>query len=138
MAKQKEIAFSNQLAEICALMDQTRKDYTWNLQEISDCEKLTQDLLHRLELEDLTYNERAKLATELRDCRRRRRNLKNQVEIMEPLAQFLSTDLGHSGLKQLKEALGKTRKAEDRQSLRCYQPRILDMEPIFSARKKEA
>jgi hypothetical protein len=89
-------------------------------------DKLTQDYLHMLELNELDYKQRAKLMTQLRKCRRLRRQHKDTVEILEPLIQYLESDKGKNFLNLLKEVLGKTRKAEERMDNRTYYHRVLD------------
>ena len=106
-------------------MDDALKDYSWSREQVHRTEQLTQDYLHKLELEDLDYRERAKLATRLRDCRQLRREHKDTAEILEPLVQFLESEKGKNMLNLLREALGKTRKAEERMENRVYRPRVL-------------
>lgn len=117
--------FSEGLTAACKLMDDALKDYSWCKEQVNRADKLTQDYLHKLELDDLNYSERAKLATKLRDCRQQRREYKDTVEILEPLVQFLESDKGKNMTNLLREALGKTRKAEERMETRTYRPRIL-------------
>ena len=69
------------------------------------------DLLHKLEIENLTRDERAKLATELRDCRRLRRKYKDVVEELEPIAGYLSLIHIYDGRPNKK---ARTRRAERR------------------------
>jgi len=117
--------FSEQISEVCRLMEDAKKDYAWSQSEISRMEKLTQDYLHMLELDDLDYRERAKLATKLRDCRRTRREYKDTAVVLEPLVLFLESEKGRNMLNLLREALGKTRKTEERMKNRYYRPRAL-------------
>lgn len=109
-------------------MDQVIKDYVWNTEQSIRMDQLTQDYLHMLELEELNYSERAKLATKLMQCRQLRREYKDTVEILEPLVQFLDSDRGRNMLNLLREALGKTRKVEKLMENRMYFPRVLDKE----------
>ena len=91
-------------------------------------DRLTQDFLHKLELDGLDYKERAKVATQLAKCRQARRECKDTVEILEPLVQFLESDKGKNLLNLVREALGKTRKVEERMETRTYIPRVLEQE----------
>ena len=74
------------LARAAKLLNDAPKVYDANLELMREQDALQQDLLHKLEIENLTRDERAKLATELRDCRRLRRKYKDVVEELEPVA----------------------------------------------------
>lgn len=50
---------------------------------------------------------------------------KDTAEILEPLVQFLDSDKGKNMMNLLREALGRTRKAEERMGNRVYHPRVL-------------
>ena len=89
-------------------------------------DKLTQDYLHKLELGNLDYKERARVATQLAQCRRSRRECKDTVEVLEPLVQFLESDKGKNLYNLVRETLGKTRKVEERMETRVYIPRVLE------------
>ena len=88
-------------------------------------DRLTQDYLHKLELENLDYKERAKVATQLAQCRQARRACKDTVEVLKPLVEFLESDRGKNLYNLVREALGKTRKVEERMETRVYFPRVL-------------
>lgn len=123
--KPKNPDFSAIVEAACDMMEEAARDYTWNAEQIVIMDKLTQDLLHKLELEDLTYSERAKIATQLKRCRKERRGHKDTVAVLEPLVTFLDTEKGRNLKNLLKEVLGRTRKAEERLENRVYLPRVL-------------
>lgn len=108
--------FSESISSFCKLMENAQRDYAWNYDEVNRMDRLTQDYLHKLELDGLDYKERAKVATQLAKCRQARRECKDTVEILEPLVQFLESDKGKNLLNLVREALGKTRKVEERMS----------------------
>lgn len=89
-------------------------------------DRLTQDYLHKLELEKLNYSERAKIATKLSRCRQLRRQSKDTVEILEPLIAFIEGDKGKQMLNLMKEVLGQTRKVEGRMDNRVYRYRVIE------------
>lgn len=120
--------FSESISGFCRLMEDAQKDYAWNYNEVNRMDKLTQDYLHKLELEDLDYKERGRIATQLTKCRKARRACKDTVEVLEPLVQFLESDKGKNLLNLVREALGKTRKVEERMETRTYIPRVLQPE----------
>ena len=125
MGKQKVLPFSETLSSFCRMLEDAQKDYAWNCDEMKRMDDLTQDYLHKLELDGLDYKERAKVATQLMKCRQSRRECKDTIEVLEPLMQFLYSDRGKSLYNQFRETLGKTRKVEERMETRTYIPRVL-------------
>ena len=117
--------FSQNISNVCELMEAAVRDYAWSGDQVHRMDELTQDLLHKLELEGLDYRERAKVATKLQKCRQLRRAYKDTCEILEPLVQLLNSERGRNMMNLLREALGKTRKAESRMENRTYYPRVL-------------
>ena len=126
--KQQKPQFSPYISSFCQLMENAQKDYAWNYEQVGRLDRLTQDYLHKLELENLDYKERAKVATALANCRRQRRECKDTVEVLEPLVQFLESDKGKHLFIFFREALGKIRKVEERMETRTYVPRVLGQE----------
>ncbi len=131
MSKKKEPPqppFSSHISEFCKLVESARKDYEWSLKETMRMDGLTQDYLHMLELDGLNYSERAKVATSIMKCRQQRRECKDTVILLESLVQFSESEKGKALINQLREVLGKTRKAEARLENRVYMPRVLGHE----------
>lgn len=126
--KQTEPQFSECISSFCRMMEDAKRDYIWNYEQVNQMDKLTQDYLHKLELDNLDYKERAKIATQLSRCRQERRCHKDTAEILEPLVQFLDSDKGKNLLNLVREVLGKTRKVEERMETRTYIPRVLEQE----------
>lgn len=120
--------FSTVISDFVKMMEDASKDYAWNYNEVGRMDKLTQDYLHKLELGGLDYKERAKVATQLAQCRKTRRECKDTVEVLEPLVQFLESDKGKNLYNLVRETLGKTRKVEERMETRVYIPRVLGKE----------
>lgn len=117
--------FAATVESFCRMIDTAQKDYANSASEMEKLDKLTQDYLHKLELGDLDYKERAKLATKLRDCRQARRGYKDTIEVLEPLVQFVESERGHNMMNLMHEVLGKTRKVEERMATRIYWPRVM-------------
>ena len=111
------------LARAAKLLNDAPKVYDANFELMKEQDALQQDLLHKLEIENLTRDERAKLATELRDCRRLRRKYKDVVEELEPIAEYYGTAAGMQAVKQLSWLVGKLRKVENYHQNRHYVPR---------------
>lgn len=91
-------------------------------------ELLTQDYLHKLELQSCSYHARTRVATAIRDCRAERRRHKDNTIILEPLVGFLQTEKGKLLITQLQQTLGAVRKAERVTQDRQYHPRVLSAE----------
>lgn len=123
--KSKVPQFSSCISDFCKIITDAKGDYAWNKDEVNRLDRLTQDYLHRLELEGLSYSERAKVATQLARCRQLRRESKDTVEILEPFIAFLASDKGRNMINLLTEALGKIRKVEERMESRTYRYKVL-------------
>lgn len=120
--------FSETISAFCDFLQEAQRTYTWNSDMVAEMDKLTQDYLHSLELDGLKYEERAKIATKLAQCRQERREHKDTVRVLEPLVEWLDTEKGKQLFNLLKEVLGKTRKVEGRMETRIYRPRVLQKE----------
>lgn len=119
--------------------DAVKREYDTAFEMVNQCDKLTQDLLHRLELESLSTGEKNKIATQLKYCRKDRRYWKDIVEETESFVNmFNQTEASLSDGKKkaeveanrrfinmLREALGKTRRQEGYHANRSYKPRII-------------
>lgn len=128
--KQTPPEFSKIISDFIFMMDNAKRDYQWNFEEVGKMDGLTQDYLHALELNDLDYKERAKVATKLALCRQRRREHKDMVEVLGPLVEFLESDKGKNLFNLMRETLGKTRRVEERLGNRTYIPRVLEEPPM--------
>lgn len=119
--------------------DAVKRDYDTAFEMVNQCDKLTQDLLHRLELESLSTGEKNKIATQLKYCRKDRRYWKDIVEETESFVNmFNQTEASQADSKKkaeveanrrfinmLRETLGKTRRQEGYHANRSYKPRII-------------
>ena len=90
---------------------------------INICEMETQDLLHEIKLTKFDVLRGYRLCKQLQEVRQRRRELKNKLELLRTLKDFLDNN------KQLKINLFKTlttmEKTEEHQGQRTYRPRVL-------------
>lgn len=124
--EKKRPQFSICISAFCSMVESARQDYEWNREEVNRLDRMTQDFLHKLELDGLDYRERAKIATQLTRCRQLRRASKDTVEILEPFIEFIETDKGRQMMNLMREMVGKTRKVEERMSTRTYRFKVLD------------
>ena len=117
--------FSVCLSDFINLVTEAQRDYQWNYDEVNRLDRLTQDYLHELELDGLDYRGRAKVATQIKNCRQLRRASKDTVEVLEPLMEFINSDKGKNLLNLLRETLGKTRRVEQYMETRSYRRKVL-------------
>lgn len=122
--------FSACISDFLNMVSQAKSDYEWNTDELSRLDHLTQDYLHMMELGGLDYKERAKVATQLTRCRQDRRQSKDTLEILEPLITFIDSENGKRMVNLMKEALGKTRKVEEKMNYRTYRFRVLELDNL--------
>ncbi len=80
--------------------------------------KKTQDYLHKIELENLNYKERAKLSTKLMENRKLRRKYKDEYEELLPLSNFVAENKVF--IRKLEQLLGEVRKVEKYHTNRQY------------------
>ena len=119
---------SQQIADFLIFLSGVTEEYKHSQEEVRVIEELTQDYMHKLELQDHTYHERAKIASALRQCRIDRRFRKDRITILDPVVQCLTSDKGKLILSQLQQTLGAVCKAERSTQDRRYIPRILSAE----------
>ena len=93
--------------------------------------KLSQDYLHKLELETTKVPERNRIATRLATCRKDRRYYKDHVEELEPMYELISDPKMKPFLEHLKQVLGKVRKQEKYHECRTYKPKVLNEPEIL-------
>ena len=118
--------FSVTISNFCNMVTEVTRDYEWNKAEVNRLDRLTQDYLHQLELNNLDYKERAKVATQLAKTRQLRRISKDTVEILEPFMEFIESEKGKQTMNLMREALGKTRKVESKMETRTYRYKVLE------------
>lgn len=116
---------SEYISEFLDFISNINSAYNDCLDEMKKQEQLTQDYLHSLELDDLRYDERNKIATKLATNRKDRRYFKDRVEEYEPIIKFLNEPKNKQLINQLKQVLGECRKMENRHCNRFYIPRVL-------------
>lgn len=116
---------SEYITEFLNFLSDVKSDYKFCYDEVNNQDKLTQDYLHSLELDELKCSERSKLATKLAANRKDRRYYKDRVEELEPIVQFFEEPQNKKVLDKFTEVLGKVRKAERYHEGRTYIPRVL-------------
>ena len=126
---------SKKISDFAKFLSQATNDYSFSRQELGRLEQLTQDYLHKLELQDSNYHDRARIAAALRRCRVERRVHKDRIAVLEPVIQCLASDRGKMMVSQLQQMLGDVRKEERATKDRRYVPRVLSQEEYEYVRK---
>ncbi len=128
--KQVQIQHSQTIKTFLDFVDSARLQYNFNLEAMKNEERITQDYLHKLELEGLNCRERSKIATQLAHNRQARRNYKDAVEELEPIVEFFEDPKNRSVLNSMSQLLGQVRKVESYHKKRFYVPKVIDGEII--------
>lgn len=118
--KIKENVYSAPLETFLNYCQEVRRTYKQNFDTVGECDRITVDFNHALELLTLDYSERAKLATSQSKNFKTRRKSKDVTEGLLPMFQFLSDPVNLAFIKKLEEALGATRKVEQIHKTRHY------------------
>lgn len=126
---------SQKISDFLKFLSQATSDYSFSKQEVGRLEQLTQDYLHKLELQEGNYHERARVAAAIRRCRLERRIHKDRIAVLEPVVQCMTTDRGKMMVSQLQQMLGDVRKEERATKDRHYVPRVLSQEEYEYVRK---
>ncbi len=113
-------------------VENSREDYNYNLEAMKNEERITQDYLHKLELEDLSYRERSKIATQLVSNRQARRNHKDAVEELEPIVDFFDDPQMKKFINNMTQLLGQVRKIESYHQKRFYVPKVIEGDVIVT------
>ena len=136
--KQVQIQHSQIIKTFLDFVDNARLEYNFKLEAMKNEERITQDYLHKLELEGLNCRERSKIATQLAHNRQARRNYKDAVEELEPIVEFFEDPKNRSVLKSMSQLLGQVRKVESYHKRRFYIPKVIDGETIKTETATEA
>ena len=78
-----KIKTAKELEDTINFFTQTTEDFQNNIKNESLHDYETQDILHKLELEDVSYHDTAKLGKALTKVRENRRKAKDSVEIVD-------------------------------------------------------
>lgn len=126
--KRPDIKLSEEISSVVSFFKRVKNECNQNREKLTLYDRKTSDFNHSLELDNLNYSERAKLATKQRDNLIERRKCKDIIYEYQPLADLLTSKEGIRFLNLLNEALGKTRKQEQLHKDRFYRKRVPDKE----------
>ena len=111
------------ISSFLKLIDSVSKEYQIAFDMVGEKDKETIDFMHEVELKKLKQNEKAKMMTKLVEIRKERRYWKNKVDEYQSLNELLNDKEFKKTIEQLKQVLGKVRKAENYLEDREYKPR---------------
>ena len=100
---------------------QCEEEYSLNNSILQETDRQTQDILHKIELEKISYHEHARLNKELAKIRKCRRKAKDIVTILKPVVEY--SEENKSVFNSLSQLLGVVRKEENRLENRMYFPK---------------
>ena len=115
---------SDDVDYIRKILDNADTHYKNATNEMSECDRKQQDILHEMELVDHKYHDLAKLAIELKKVRDRRRIAKNTIELLGPITKWRQEQAGP--LTKLYTVIGTMRKTEEKQKNVIYYRRSDD------------
>lgn len=116
----KEIMHSKDLENFLNLLRGTEEQHNIHYENVGKCNNEQQNILHDFENEP-SYQERAKLGTQLTKLRYERRVSKDTVELTKDIVQFCKENKAFIG--KLERLLGDLRKKENELENRVYRRR---------------
>ncbi len=125
-----EAKISEQISAFLKFLERIEKDHTWALQEGREPGSAPQ-----LELLDFSYHDQARIAKQLKECRIRRRSIKDTILVCTPIVEFIDSEKGKMLIGQLQQVLDKVRKEERRLEERTYTPRVLSKEEFLTVQQ---
>lgn len=126
---QKEISkVINAAFQSISLLEEAKED-------LMTYDKATQDILHALELADLTEEEEIRLTRELKEIRTHRRLCKNFIELVTPLSSF--SQKNKSFFDSFRKLASETQKIKGNLEKRRYTPRVKHELAVYFSKPEE-
>ena len=122
---------SERLSDFLKFVRECMSEKKLNTDYVGVEDKKTQDVLHKIELNTLTRDEKAKILTKLQTIRRTRREFKDKIELVDEICKYFEDPSHLSMIHDLEQILGKIRKIEERQGNKNYVPRVLTEESDY-------
>ena len=105
------------------MINESESMYQIAYDKVNELDKASGDILHKLELDNLSYSDNCKLMTQLKTLRKDRRYYKDLVEEYEVMKKYYNEN--KKSVDLLKQKLGDMRRIESYHSVRTYKPRVL-------------
>lgn len=115
------MGYSVYIDDFLSFLRKAQEDYSIATLQESDTNNETQDILHRIELDDNSYHEYARLSKALRRVRKDRREAKDTVMQLQPVVEWLAEN--SKTVRDLEKLLGAVRKVEKQTENRFYIPK---------------
>lgn len=115
---------SNNIADFVSIVKEYKSRYRYCKEQLSNCDKATQDILHKLE-RGTDKNEKNRLATQLKYIRKDRRYYKDIIEELEPFVKIFDDGQRMNFFNEIQQSVGAIRKEESYHAERHYNPRVL-------------
>lgn len=125
--------YSKVIEEFLNGLREAEREYNWALEEEKNKNAETQDLLHRIELENDSYHDRARIAKALKNVRQERRRAKDTGTKTEAIVKWCEENSGV--IRSIEKLLGEVRKAERSTENRSYIPKTDIVESTLGMEK---
>ena len=109
------------LKEFLDYITDCQSKYNYAYENVHDQDKLSGDLLHKLELEELSAKDRNVVAKELELNRKDRRYYKDITEVTDPIKRYYTDN--KKAIDSLRLILGELKKIENYHKTRTYIPK---------------
>ena len=120
---------SQSLSDFLEFLRQSQQDYNIAVDIELTKSKETQDILHKIELDDVKYHDYAKLGKSLKSIRNERREAKNIQLQLAPLVGWIKEN--QNVVRGLERLLGEVRKVETNVKNAHYYPRTEIVDEIL-------
>ena len=124
---------SQSLSDFLEFLRQSQQDYNIAVDIELTKSKETQDILHKIELDDVKYHDYAKLGKALKSIRNERREAKNIQLQLAPLVGWIKEN--QNVVRGLERLLGEVRKAETNVKNAHYYPSTEIVDEILENNK---
>lgn len=113
--------YSKQIEQFLQFFRDCEQRYRMAVDDEEEMNRVTQDLLHEIELDEHDYHGYARLSKKLKETRQKRREAKDTIRVMQPIVTWAENNA--STLKNIERLLGDVRKAEKSLENRIYSKR---------------
>lgn len=121
---QKQIDFIEIGNFITQIVNEVVTNYEMNYEKVGKFDKECQDILHSFELDNLSYSERNKLGTRLKDNRQERRRNKDIVDNYSSIYNFLNSFSNKKIVLQFASELKRYTRLKEKMGERKYVKRV--------------
>ena len=106
--------------DILETLKSIKEQFYDTLKNVKDYDNQQSDLIHKLELEDLSYHEKAHIALELEKNRKERRKFKDINEILSGMNNLISNSNNEKAIIYFAKELIRTKHLKEGKANRTY------------------